>query len=411
MHRVGLASVTLATIASGASLSAADPTQIGAYFGPRLYSDDSRLGFIDDAPGNPSLQNGIQIGARVARPILPWLVPELELTFSPTDTTRVAGAMPVDVLWMEPRLHLRFEPLPGRRFQPFVVVGAGAPIVISSARMTLDSGITYEGYVGAGVRFETGRSFALRIDARISLIPGIERYFTPEGDITFGVELQLGRKRKRNPTDLGPIERPDRDGDGIVDATDTCVDRAEDADGFDDLDGCPDIDNDLDRVLDIADRCASVPETSNGYDDDDGCPDTVPLEVDSLRGTVEGLLYADGETAVRDSAQPNIQKIAKIMAAHPTIKVVLIGHTDNKEANQFATPVEGGPPPDYEELAIDLSKARAESVKQALVSAGVAAPRVEIVGRGAEDPVSDNDRPKGRLANRRVEIKLYVPPR
>ena len=39
------------------------------------------------------------------------------------------------------------------------------------------------------------------------------------------------------------------------------------------------------------------------------------------------------------------------------------------------------------------------------------APRVEIVGRGAEEPVSDNDKPKGRLTNRRVEIKLYVPPR
>lgn len=411
MHRVGPALITLATIVLGPSAAAADATQIGAYFGPRLFSDDSRLGYIEDAPGHPSLENGIQIGARVARPFLPWLVPELELTFSPTDTTRAAGAMPVDVIWIEPRFHLRFELLPGRRFQPFIVVGGGAPILLSSARQTINSGITGEAYAGAGVRFDTGRSFALRLDARVSMIPGIERYFTPEIDVSFGIELQLGRERTRKPTDLGPTERPDRDGDGIVDATDKCVDRAEDADGFDDLDGCPDIDNDLDRVLDIADRCTSVPETYNGIEDDDGCPDTVPLEVDSLRGTVEGLIYADGETVVRDSAQPNIQKIAKIMAAHPTIKVVLIGHTDNKEANQFATPVEGGPPPDYETLAIDLSKARAESVKQALVMAGVAAPRVEIIGRGAEDPVSDNDRPKGRLANRRVEIKLYVPPR
>lgn len=411
MHRVGPASITLVTIALGASPAGADPTQIGAYFGPRLYSDDSRLGYIEDAPGHPSLQNGIQIGARVARGFLPWLVPELELTFSPTDTTREAGAASVDVVWIEPRFHLRFELLPGRRFQPFIVVGGGAPILLSSARQTINSGVTGEAYAGAGLRFETGRSFALRLDARVSMLPGIERYFTPEVDISFGVELQLGRERTRKPTDLQPIERLDRDGDGIADATDACPDRIEDADGFDDLDGCPDIDNDLDRVLDIADRCASVPETYNGYDDDDGCPDTVPLEVDSLRGTVEGLLYADGETAVRASAQPNIQKIAKIMAAYPTIKVVLIGHTDNKEANQFAIPVEGGPPPDYEQLASDLSKARAESVKQALVNAGVPAPRVEIIGRGAEDPVSDNDRPKGRLANRRVEIKLFVPPR
>ncbi len=409
MHRVGW--IALITIAAVAAPAAADATQLGAYFGPRVFSSDSRLGYIEGAPGHPALENGIQIGARVARPFFPWLVPELELTFAPTDTTAVAGAMPVSVLWMEPRIHMRFELLPGRRFQPFLVIGGGAPIVISSARMTLNTGVLGEAYAGGGLRYDTGRSFALRFDARITGLPGIERYVTAEFDFSFGIELQLGRAKAKKPVELEQIQRADKDDDGIVDARDTCPDRAEDADGFDDLDGCPDIDNDLDRVLDIADRCASVAETYNGFDDDDGCPDTVPLEVDNLRGTVEGLLYADGETVVRDSAQPNIQRIAKTMAAYPTIKVVLIGHTDDREANQFATVVEGGPPPDFAQLALDLSRARAEAVKQALVTAGVAAPRVEIVGRGAEEPVSDNDKPKGRLANRRVEIKLYVPPR
>jgi OOP family OmpA-OmpF porin len=411
MHRVGW--IALVTIASATTTAAAEPTQLGAFFGPRVYSTDSRLGYIEDAEGHPSVDNAIQIGGRVARPVFPWLVPELELTFAPTDTKpSPRGEASVSLLWLEPRLHLRFEVLPGRRLQPFIVFGGGAPILVSSARKTLDSGITGEGYVGAGVRFDTGRGFTLRFDSRITILPGIERYIAPEFDIAFGVEFHIGRKPARKATELPPGELArDKDHDGIADAKDRCPDRAEDADGFDDLDGCPDIDNDLDRVLDIADRCSSVPETYNGYDDDDGCPDTVPLEVDNLRGTVEGLLYAEGETVVRDSAIPNIQKIAKTMAAHPTIKVVLIGHTDDREANQFATPVEGGGPPDLAQLATDLSHARAEAVKQALVAAGVAEPRVVVVGRGAEEPVSDNDKPKGRLANRRVEIKLYVPPR
>ena len=38
MHRVGLASITLVTIASGASPAAADPTQLGAYFGPQVFA-------------------------------------------------------------------------------------------------------------------------------------------------------------------------------------------------------------------------------------------------------------------------------------------------------------------------------------------------------------------------------------
>jgi outer membrane protein OmpA-like peptidoglycan-associated protein len=277
--------------------------------------------------------------------------------------------------------------------------------------MTLDSGILGEAYAGGGVRFDTGRSFTLRFDARISAIPGIERYFTPEFDFSIGVDLHLG-KRRGKATGPRPDDRAlDRDGDGIADANDRCPDQPEDEDGFEDLDGCPDIDNDLDGVLDIADRCSSVPETYNGYMDEDGCPDAVPLEVDNLRGTVEGLLYAEGETIVRDSAQPNLRRIAKTMASHPSIKIVLIGHADDREANQFATSVEGGEPPELAELAADLSRARAEAVKQALVAIGVAAPRIEVQGHGAEEPVSDNERTKGRLANRRVEIKLYVPPR
>jgi OOP family OmpA-OmpF porin len=411
MHRSGW--IALVTIASAVSTAAADPTQLGAFFGPRVYSTDSKLGYLPDAEGHPSVDNAIQIGGRVARPVFPWLVPELELTFAPTDTKpSPRGEASVRLVWMEPRLHLRFEVLPGRQLQPFIVFGGGAPILISSARKTLDSGILGEGYVGGGVRFDTQRGFTLRFDTRITILPGVERYVAPEFDFSFGVEMQIGKRPRRTSTEVRPLDLAlDQDQDGIADATDRCPGRAEDNDGFDDLDGCPDIDNDLDRVLDIADRCSTVPETYNGYDDDDGCPDTVPLEVDNLRGTVEGLLYAEGETVVRDSAIPNIQKIAKTMAAHPTIKVVLIGHTDDREANQFATVVEGGEPPDLAQLAIDLAHARAEAVKQALVTAGVAAPRVEVVGKGAEEPVSDNDKPKGRLANRRVEIKLYVPPR
>ncbi len=409
MHRLGLA---LVTIALAATAAAADPTQVGGWFGPRVFSTDSLLGYIDKAPAHPTLDNSIELGLRVARPFFPWLVPELELGIAPTSTRPTGGAPAVDVFWMDPRLHLRFELLPGRRLQPFLVIGGGAPIALSSARKTFDSGIVGDGYAGAGVRFATGKGFVLRFDARLAVSPGADKVLTTEVDVGFGIELAIGAKRPRSADEhvvAGPDS--DRDHDGIPDSRDKCPDRPEDVDGFEDEDGCPDIDNDLDRVLDIADRCPGVPETYNGFEDEDGCPDTVPAQVDVLRGTIEGLLYADGETVVRDSAQPQIQKIAKVMQAYPSIKVVLIGHTDNQEAKQFATTVDGQPPPDIEALAADLSRARAEAVKQALVAAGVLAPRVLTVGHGDEEPVADNDKPRGRLANRRVEIKLFVPPR
>jgi OmpA-OmpF porin, OOP family len=412
-----------------ASPAAADPTELGAWFGPRLFSERSQLGYIDDAPAHPALQNGIAFGARVARPFLPWLVPELELALSPTSTTAVGGARSANVFWFEPRLHLRFELWPELMVRPFIVIGGGSPVALSAAQRTFSSSITGDGYVGGGVRFDTHKGFALRFDARLAILPahrGTSLAATSELDFGFGLELLVGEPRRAGAGERlaqGP-RPPDRDGDGIPDAQDACPDRPEDIDGFEDADGCPDIDNDLDRVLDIADKCPNVSETYNGFEDDDGCPDTVPPDVDALRGTVEGLIYAEGETVVRDAAMPTLRKIAKTMAAHPSIRVVLIGHTDDREAKQLAPPDDAArpaapptPPPAspaqgaVDTVAADLSHARAEAVKNALVTAGVLPSRILVEGRGFEDPVSDNAKPRGRLANRRVEIKLYVPAR
>ena len=404
------ASAAAALVGVVATDADADATQIGLFFGPRTFASDSRLGYLGDASFHPVLNGAIAFGARIARPFFPWLTPELELAIAPTDTTSVGGAAPASVVWLEPRLHLRFDILPGRRFIPFIVVGGGAPVALSAARKTFDSGIIGDGYVGGGVRLDTRKGFAFRLDARVALVPGIDHVIDPEVEVNLGAEFHIGEYHRARRVAIAPPP-PDRDGDGIADGQDHCPDRSEDADGFDDLDGCPDIDNDGDLVLDIADKCANVPETYNGFEDDDGCPDTLPPEVDALRGTVEGLLYADGETVVRDSAQPNMDKLAALMTKYPSIRVVLIGHTDDREAKQFATVIEGQPAPDLAALSADLSRARAESVKQALVAAGVKPNRVDVEGHGAEEPVTDNDNPRGRLANRRVEIKLYVPQR
>lgn len=423
MSRASLRSaLTVVGLALSGSASA-DNTQIGLWFGPRLFAGDcsnadvaargcrdvSVLGYIEDAPAHPKLENSIEFGFRIARPFLPWLVPELELAVAPTKTNAVGGAAAADVVWLDPRLHLRIELMPGKRLQPFAVIGGGSPFVVSSARATFATSITGSGYVGGGVRFDTTKGFTMRFDARVAFLPGADRIIEPEIDIGFGLELQLGVKRKKPVVEVNPAVA-DRDGDGIPDNQDNCSDRPEDKDGFEDTDGCPDIDNDLDRVLDVADKCLNVPETYNGYADDDGCPDTLPPELDQLRGTIEGLIYAEAETQVRASAQASIQKIAKIMLTHPSIRIVLIGHTDDREAKQFAEPQPNQPAPDLAAVSIDLSKARAEMVKQTLIGSGIAAARIEIDGKGSEEPVTDNDKPRSRSTNRRVEVKLWLPP-
>jgi OOP family OmpA-OmpF porin len=409
--------VALATVAAAPSPAAAEPTQIGGWLGPRLFSSSSQLGYIDDAPAHPELQSATEFGGRVARPFLPWLFPEFELALSPTSTNAVGGAKAVNIFWLEPRIHVRLELWPGRRIQPFAVVGGGTPVTLSTAKNIFGNSVTGDGYLGGGVRFDTGKGFLLRFDTRVAFLPshrGAGSGPAAELEFGFGVELHVGDRHQPTAEELRLSQggaAPDRDGDGIPDAQDACPDRPEDIDGFEDGDGCPDIDNDLDRVLDIADKCPNVPETYNGFEDDDGCPDTVPPDVDALRGTVEGLLYADGETVVRDSALPGVRKIAKTMAAHPSIRVVLIGHTDDREAQQFATAENGQPAPELDTVSMDLARARAEAVKNALIALGIPPSQIVVEGKGAEEPVADNTKPRGRLANRRVEIKLYVPPR
>jgi outer membrane protein OmpA-like peptidoglycan-associated protein len=67
----------------------------------------------------------------------------------------------------------------------------------------------------------------------------------------------------------------DNDGDGIPDQQDKCPDLAEDMDGFEDQDGCPDLDNDQDGIPDVDDACPNEPEDFDGESDADGCPDLV----------------------------------------------------------------------------------------------------------------------------------------
>jgi OmpA-OmpF porin, OOP family len=65
----------------------------------------------------------------------------------------------------------------------------------------------------------------------------------------------------------------DSDGDGVQNGRDRCVLEPEDKDGFEDSDGCPDLDNDGDHRPDTDDKCVDVAEDLDGFADDDGCPE------------------------------------------------------------------------------------------------------------------------------------------
>jgi outer membrane protein OmpA-like peptidoglycan-associated protein len=75
------------------------------------------------------------------------------------------------------------------------------------------------------------------------------------------------------PAGVSAPGRNDHDGDGIPDSVDGCPDEAEDKDGFQDEDGCADVDNDDDGTADGNDDCPNEPEDKDGFQDGDGCPE------------------------------------------------------------------------------------------------------------------------------------------
>ncbi|MFT3923176.1 MAG: OmpA family protein [Myxococcales bacterium] len=100
------------------------------------------------------------------------------------------------------------------------------------------------------------------------------------GGVGVGLTQIVGQPDARVLFSLGyppprpPLAPPDRDKDGILDDVDGCPDIPEDVDEFQDQDGCPDPDNDQDGVADVNDACPMVAEDIDGFEDADGCPET-----------------------------------------------------------------------------------------------------------------------------------------
>src|SRR5215204_626118 len=141
MRSVWLAASLLLIPAVAAAEREDDYVQLGGFFGPRIFSSSALLGYNYDQPAHPDLVNSVGLGIRAGKPFFfPWLIPEAELIVVPTKTTTVMD-VDTNVVWIEPRVHVRFDLLPQRRVNPFILVGGGTPISLSSARKTFNSGV------------------------------------------------------------------------------------------------------------------------------------------------------------------------------------------------------------------------------------------------------------------------------
>ena len=105
---------------------------------------------------------------------------------------------------------------------------------------------------------------------------------------------------------------------------------------------------------------------------------------------VYGIYFDTGKSEIKPESGQAIGEIAKLLKSDASLKVYVVGHTDNV----------GGL-----EANMKLSRDRADAVVQALVrDHGIIASRLNAYGDGPYAPVASNDTEEGRAKNRRVEL-------
>ncbi len=184
---------------------------------------------------------------------------------------------------------------------------------------------------------------------------------------------------------------PDTDGDGVADPADSCAKVAEDDDGVADADGCPETDADEDGVPDPDDRCPEDP----GVEDEHGCPAEARAELRQDRIAISDTVYFEtGRATIQARSYGLLEQVANIIKEDARIhRVIIEGHTDNVGSAQ---------------VNLNLSQARAESVRKFLIERGVDADKLVAKGVGSARPIASNSSERGRARNRRVEFLVEI---
>ena len=107
----------------------------------------------------------------------------------------------------------------------------------------------------------------------------------------------------------------------------------------------------------------------------------------------KGMQFGVNKSSVPSSGTANLNDLARILKEYDDTDILIEGHTDNTGEDAYNQ---------------TLSEKRAESVRNYLISQGVASSRITSKGYGENQPLQDNDSEAGRAANRRVEVAIYA---
>lgn len=127
-------------------------------------------------------------------------------------------------------------------------------------------------------------------------------------------------------------------------------------------------------------------------------PEPKPAETDEFSDlikkrklTLNHISFQKGSSTLKPESFEELDKLVETLKANPTVRIEVAGHTDNVgDAN----------------ANLRLSRLRAVSVANYLISKGINEKRVTAVGYGSKEPVVENYTEEDRTKNRRVELKV-----
>ncbi|MEI6864921.1 OmpA family protein [Flavicella sp.] len=278
-------------------------------------------------------------------------------------------------------------------FDPYVQFGLGGTWIDDSSSFIIRPGLGFNTWFNEniGLNFDSSFSYATSEFTEVAA----SNYFQHSVSLI----LKFGGPTKKDtdgdgipdedddcPNEAGPIENngcpwPDTDGDGVLDKDDDCPNVA----GPIENNGCPWPDMDNDGVPDKDDKCPKV----KGTIENQGCPEITKTQIKKIGEFSKKISFNTGKVTLKTGVSDKLDGLAKVMAQYPTTTFHINGYTDSTGSKA---------------KNLEISKLRAKTVKDYLVSKGIKKSQLKSYGYGIESPIDTNKTASGRKANRRVEI-------
>jgi len=115
-----------------------------------------------------------------------------------------------------------------------------------------------------------------------------------------------------------------------------------------------------------------------------------PIEIGQVV-RLNNVFFDFDKSNLRDESFVELDRVVTLLKDNPAIEIEMSAHTDSKGSDEYN---------------LKLSDNRARSVREYIVSKGIAPERIVSQGYGESKPVASNDTDDGRQINRRVEFKI-----